>query len=256
MPTVVITGASSGVGAALARRYARERATLGLLGRDEAKLGEVAAACREQGATVETAALDVRARPEMAQWISDFDRRSPIDVVIANAGVMTGTPPGGEIEAADAAHALIEINVLGVLNTVQPVIPAMVRRRAGQIVIVSSLAAFVPLADAPAYSASKAAVLNYGLSLRGLLAREGVRVNVVCPGYVTTPMSRQELGSKPFEMDVGRAADLILRGIARNDAMIVFPFGLGLATRFGGILPDWLQRRVLEYFRFKVEARK
>ena len=168
MQTILITGASSGIGEALALAYAGAGTTLGLLGRNAERLESVAARCRERGATVRTAAIDVRARAELKAWIEAFDREHPVDLLVANAGVMAGTPPGGDIERADTAAALIETNVGGVLNTVQPLLPPMMARGRGQIAIVGSLAGFIPLPDAPSYSASKSAVLSYGLSLRAL----------------------------------------------------------------------------------------
>src|SRR5262245_5812718 len=136
--TVLITGASSGIGKALAAHYAREGSRLALLGRDQSRLNMVAEECRKLGASVvQVKSLDVRNRAEMSAWIRGFDEATPIDLVIANAGVMAGTPPGGEIEPADAAYAVVETNVLGVLNTIQPLLPAMMSRRKGQIAIIS-----------------------------------------------------------------------------------------------------------------------
>src|SRR5262249_41186156 len=229
--TVLITGASSGIGKALAVHYAREGARLALLGRDQSRLAMVAEECRKLGGSVQMNSLDVRNRAEMSTWISEFDETTPVDLVIANAGLMTGTPPGGEIEPADAGYAVIETNVLGVLNTVQPLLPAMVSRRKGQIAIISSIAAFIPLPDSPSYCASKSAVLNYGQSLRALLAPYGIGVSVVCPGYVTTPMSARESSRKPFVMSSERAAGLIVADLRRNRAVIAFPFFFALATR-------------------------
>lgn len=252
MRSVVITGASSGLGRALALHYARQRCTLGLLGRDEPRLAAVAAACRELGARVSTGAIDVRSREAMAAWLEDFDNGAPVDLLIANAGVMEGRQAGAQIEAADAGYALMQTNVLGVINTVQPLLPAMIARGRGQIAIISSIAAFVPLPDAPSYSASKAAGLQYGLSLRAQLADLGIRVNVVCPGYITTPMTLRESGAKPSEMSPERAADLIGRRLEGDRAVIVLPFWFGLATRISGLLPDRLQRWIGRPFRFTV----
>ena len=252
--TVLITGASSGIGAALALHYARSGGTLGLLGRNAERLQTVAVECRRLGAAATTAVIDARDRAEMTKWIGTFDRTAPVDLAIANAGVMEGTRPGGEIEPADPAYALVETNVLGVLNTVQPLLTPMIARRRGQIAIMSSLAGFVPLPDAPSYSASKAAVLSYGLSLRALLEPRGIRVSVICPGYVTTPMMLRESGPKPFEMPPAKAAALIARGLARNKASIVFPFWFGLATRIGGMLPDRIRRWSMGPFRFTVSG--
>jgi short-subunit dehydrogenase len=165
---------------------------------------------------------------------------------------MDGVKSGQIVEPPDAAHALMEINVLGVLNTVQPLLPAMIARGRGQIAIVSSIGGFIPLPDAPSYSASKSAVLNYGLSLRAQLAPHGIGVSVICPGHVDTPLLRQESGSKPFTIEPDKAAAIIVRGIERNRATVVFPVFFGMLTRIGGLLPDRLRRWTMRPFRFTV----
>jgi short-subunit dehydrogenase len=246
--TVVITGASSGIGRALALRYARDRAVLGLLGRSSARLQEVAHACRWLGAVVQTATLDVRVRSEMEQWLENFDSSTPIDILIANAGVMAGRPADAAIEPSSASYALMETNVLGVLNSIQPVLPRMMARRRGQIGIVSSIAAFIPLPDAPSYCASKSAVLSYGLALRTALRESGIGVSVICPGYVITPMMQQESGRKPFAISPESAADAIVRGLQRDRSIIAFPFLFALVTRLGGLLPDGLRQWTMQRF--------
>ena len=254
--TIVITGASSGLGEALALRYAREpNSRLGLIGRNRERLENVAQRCRDVGAAVSVAAIDVRSRAMMEDWLRRFDDENPIDLLIANAGVMTGSVAAGEIEPAEIAYQLVEINVLGVLNTVQPVVSRMIARGRGQIAIMSSIAGFVPLPDAPSYGASKAAALNYGLALRELLQPRGIKVSVVCPGYVSTAMMHQESGSKPFAMPPDRAAELIERGLAQDRAIITFPTFFALLTRLSGLLPDWLRRRTNAPFRFTVKNR-
>ena len=253
--TIVITGASSGIGAALALRYAREGARLGLLGRNRERLDQVATACRRLAAEVDTATIDVRARTDIRTWLEDFDRATPVDVLIANAGIMAGRPSDGDIESHDHSHALVETNVLGVLNAVHPLLPKMMCRGHGQIGIVGSLAGFVPLPDSPSYCASKAAVLSYGLALRSLLHPRGVGVTVICPGYVATPMSRQESGWKPFEVSPERAAELIYRGLARNAPTVEFPVLMALLARIGGALPDRVRRWAIMPFRVTVRSR-
>ncbi|MCW5702721.1 MAG: SDR family NAD(P)-dependent oxidoreductase [Bradyrhizobium sp.] len=253
--TVVISGATSGVGQALAQRYAAPGTVLGLIGRDVERLRRVAADARQRGATVVTAAIDVCDRAAMYAWSRQLDRDHPIDLVIANAGVMEGTPPGGVIEPANAAYDLMRTNVLGVMNTVQPVLDAMVARGRGQVAIMSSIAAFIPLADSPSYCASKSAVLSYGLSLRALLARRGIRVSVICPGYIETPMMLRENGPKPFKMSVERAANLIATGLERDRAVISFPAFFAWMTWLNGILPDCLRRQLSRSFRFTVSPR-
>lgn len=249
---VVITGASSGIGAALASRYAREGGVLGLIGRDRTRLEGVAERCRASGCEVRTAIIDVRDRPALAAWLAEFDRSSPVDTIIANAGVQAGTTSDGKLEDSDAAYALMQTNVLGVLNTVQPLIPAMLERKRGRIVIMSSIAALFPLSDTGAYCASKAAVLSYGLALRGHLYDAGVRVTVICPGYITSPMSERIKAWKPLEISAEAAADHIAKKLQRDRAVITFPWLLAFAARAGALLPHGLQRAAMRPFRFHV----
>jgi short-subunit dehydrogenase len=251
-PTVVITGASSGLGKALALHYARHGAVLGLLGRSIDRLDTVAEECRRLGASVTTTAIDVRARADMEAWLRNFDADTPIDILIANAGIMAGRSADAVIEQASASYTLMETNVLGVLNSVQPILPSMMARRRGQIGIVSSIAGFIPLPDAPTYCASKSAVLTYGLALRSALRQTGIGVSVICPGYVATPMIEQESGPKPFVMSAESAAALIVRGLQHNRAVVAFPFLFALMTRLGGLLPDSVRRWTSEPFRFTV----
>lgn len=253
--TIIITGASSGVGAALALGYAAPGVVLGLTGRDAERLDLVAGDARQRGAMVMTKSVDVRYRSAMRAWLLDIDQNHPVDLLIANAGVMEGTRPGGTIEPPEAAYELMRTNVLGVMNTIQPVLDRMMARGHGQIAIMSSIAAFIPLADSPSYCASKAAVLSYGLSLRALLAERGIRVSVICPGYIETPMMLRENGPKPFKISAKHAAELIAVGLARNKAVISFPTFFAWVTWLNGILPDGLRRRLSRSFRFTVSHR-
>jgi short-subunit dehydrogenase len=250
--TVLITGASSGIGRALALHYARDGCALALMGRDSERLEGVAAACRGQGAIVHCGLIDVRRRDAMAEWISAFDAAHPVDLVIANAGVMAGTPPDGPIEPADAGYAAAETNLLGVLNTVQPLIAPMMARRRGQIALVSSIAGLLPLPDSPSYSASKAAVLTYGLSLRPMLERCGIGVSVICLGYVRTPMMMREQGPKPLVTTPEKAAERIAKGLRRNRAVIRFPYSFAVISRLLGLLPPRLRLWLLAGSRFTV----
>jgi NAD(P)-dependent dehydrogenase (short-subunit alcohol dehydrogenase family) len=223
----VITGASSGIGAALSRRLAGSPgARLGLVGRDVERLAGIAEACRTLGAEVVTGAVDVRDREALAAWLMAFDADRPIDGVIANAGISAGALPGGHPERGGQIYDVFDVNLTGMLNLVLPMIPRMQARRRGRIVLISSLSAYAPLPDAPAYSASKAAILTFGLALRHSLRRDGIRVNVVCPGFVTTPMSQSFRGWKPFEIGADEAARRIERGLVRDAGTIAFPFPL------------------------------
>lgn len=219
--SILITGASSGLGAALARAYASSGVHLALSGRDAPRLQAVAAACQGRGAEVRTETIDVGDRARLAAWIDACDDAAPLDLVIANAGVSAGTGSGGENDAQ--TRRIFAINVEGVVNTVMPALPAMRRRRRGQIAIVSSLAAFRGFPGAPAYCASKAAVRVWGEALRPHLAGEGIGVCVICPGYVKTPMTAVNEFPMPLLMDSDAAARRIVRGLARNKARIAFP---------------------------------
>ena len=243
---VLITGASSGIGEALARHYAAPGTTLALTGRDRERLTAVAAACSAAGAAVESAAIDVIDRDGLRAWIEGVDDRAPLDLVIANAGISAGMGARREDEAA--ARRVLATNLEGVLNTVFPVMPRMIARRAGQIALVSSLAAFRGLPTAPAYSASKAAVKSLGEAWRLQLEGDGIRVSVVCPGFVTTRMTARNKFPMPFLMSAERAAEIIARGLARDVGRIAFPWPTAAVSWLMGALPgrlsDALTRRL------------
>lgn len=233
---VVLTGASSGIGRALAERLAGPGVALLLIARDEGRLAETAAAVRARGGAAETAALDVADRDATAAALAAFDAAGPVDLVIANAGVSLGLGPGRTPEDADAARRLWAVNLFGALNTVEPLLPAMIARRRGAVALMSSMAAIRPLPDMPSYSASKAALRALGEAWRSWLAPQGVAVTVICPGFVTSPMSARHRGFKPFEVAPERAAELIARGLARGAPYVTFPWPLALLS--------WLDRRL------------
>jgi len=221
---IAITGASSGLGAALARHYAAPGITLHLQGRNLARLEQVASMCREREATAYTSIIDVTDSAAMNAWLIEADKITPIDLIIANAGVSAGT--GGGTEDTAQVKRIFATNVDGVLNTVQPLLENMVSRKRGQIAIISSLAGIRALPSCPAYSAAKAAVRYYGEALRGVVGKHGVRVNVVCPGYIKTPMTEVNDFPMPFMMSADKAASVIAAGLAKNKSRIAFPRAL------------------------------
>lgn len=236
--TIVITGASSGVGEALAREWAAPGVVLALTGRHAARLAAVAQTCRHQGAEVEERVIDVADRAAMAQWLTDLDHRHPVDIVIANAGISGGTAHG---EDADQTNAIFATNVNGVLNTVLPLVDAMRARRRGRIVLIASLAGYRGLPTAPAYCASKAAVKVWGEGLRGWLAADGVSVTVVCPGFIRSRITDANDFPMPFFMEADRAARIIRRGIERGVARLSFPWPMAALTWLVSILPpSWI----------------
>ena len=251
--TVVITGASSGIGAALALAYAQPGRRLALTGRNEARLESVASACRATGATVTTACLDVRDAAAVRKFLTIVDADGALDLVIANAGVSSGVGLAGQCEDWAAARLTLDVNLNGTLNTVQPAVDLLrARRHGGQIAVIGSLAAWRGLPSCPAYSASKAAIEAYAEGLRGMLAPEGIAVTVVSPGYVTSAMSDRLHGFKPFLVPADRAAGVIRRGLAANRPRIAFPLPLAFGTRLLTLLPGWLAERVLPLFAFRV----
>ena len=238
---VLITGASSGIGKALAHDYAGPGRFLALCGRDGERLQTVAEACRKFGSQVNAETVDVADRDATARWIESVDALNPLDLVIANAGISAGT--GGQGESESQARDIFAINLAGVLNTVWPAITAMRRRGRGQIAIVSSIAGFRGIPGTPAYSASKAAVKVYGEALRGWLAADGIKVSVVCPGFVRTRMTDENPYPMPFIIDADKAAGIIRRGLERNKARIIFPWPMHLAAWLLGALPPaWTDR--------------
>lgn len=220
---IVITGASSGIGAALAREYAAAGVHLGLLGRNAERLAETRVDCEAQGATVQTASIDVTAAEALGAWLEDFDTAHPIDLMVANAGISGGKSKPDN--AAELTRRIFATNIDGVVNSIHPVAPKMAERKRGQIAIISSLAAMRGLPSAPAYSASKAAVRAYGEALRGSLGKQGVKVNVICPGYIKTPLTDVNTFPMPFLMTAEKAAKIIRRGLERNRSRLAFPCG-------------------------------
>ncbi|MCC0805045.1 SDR family NAD(P)-dependent oxidoreductase [Methylobacterium sp. W2] len=255
MPVILITGASSGIGAALARHYAAPGTHLVLNARGIDRLDAVALECRARGASVATRSLDVRDRPAVAEWLRETHAASPLDLVIVNAGI-NGGHPGGEIETEAMAFETVDVNLNGALNVALPCVTLMLARGSGQIALISSLAAFAPLPDAPAYSGTKAALLAHGLALRAKLAPRGVKMNVVTPGYVKTTMGGDYEGWRPMEMSAEEAAARIARGLARDLDIIAFPEPLASLARGSALLPEGLRRRSMRGFRFKVGRSK
>lgn len=232
---ILITGASSGIGAALASAYAETGVSLVLGGRDPGRLAAIETSCRARGAEVETEAIDVVDAAAMRRWIEAADDRRPLDLVIANAGISAGTGTEGESEAQ--ARAIFATNIDGVVNTVWPALQRMAQRGQGQIALMSSLAAFRGFPGAPAYCGSKAAIRVWGEGLRGEYGAKGVAITVICPGYVESPMTAVNDFPMPFLMSAERAARIIKRGLAHNRSRIAFPFPMYFGAWLLGVLP-------------------
>lgn len=242
--SLVISGASRGLGAALALRLAAPGVTLRLIARSPAPLMEVATACAARGALVDIAVCDVRDAAALALQLQAWDAAEPVEAIIANAGISRGTTPEDRREGREAATATVGVNLLGAINLIEPLLDAPALRR---IVVVGSVAGFAALPDAPGYSASKAGVMAYGEALRAALAPR-VRVTVVAPGFFESGMSRRFLGAQPGLVPLDRAAALVERALRRGAPRCIFPVGLGWLLRLLPLLPaiatDWGMRRI------------
>jgi short-subunit dehydrogenase len=241
--SVLITGASGGIGSALARRLAGPGVRLELGGRDGARLAETAAACARAGAEPRVRVVDVTDAEAMRAWVLGADDARPLDLVVANAGISGETGAPGDDPARSAE--IYAVNVLGALNAVEPLLPRLRARRAGQVGIVASLAGLRGIARGPAYSGSKAALIVHGEAWRAALQPYGVGVSVACPGYVSTPMTARHAFRMPFLVDAETAAGRIADGLERNRARIVFPWPLVIGAWLLRALPDALARRLI-----------
>lgn len=246
MRRAVVTGASRGIGAAIVRRLAAPGAGLLLVARSAEGLATVAEAARRAGAEVETAAIGVE-DPALADRLRAYDTAGPVDLLVANAGLAGGRRPDGREETAGSIAALAAVNYLGAVATVEALLPAMRRRRAGRIALVGSLASVRPLPGMRGYAGSKAALAGYATALRADLRGTGVSASLVLPGFVATEMSARHHGPRPFTVSTDSAAATILRGVARRRGVIAFPWPTVLMSRLCAGLPpalsDALARR-------------
>lgn len=251
--SVVISGASAGLGRALALQYSIPERMLGLLGRDKARLAEVAAACRERGAEVVTGAFDLLDAKATGDWMRVFDAARPIDLLIVNAGVFTGHGANRAMETDDEIMAMLRTNLESATTTIGAALPMMRARRRGRIAIIGSLAALQPLADAPAYSASKAGLMSYGEALREWLIPDGVAVTLVYPGHMATDQVAKHVGALPMMISAEAGAARIRKGLDRGRAVIAFPLPLLWLIRAGRLLPWRLRAALGASLRFHVD---
>lgn len=242
--TILITGASSGIGRELALLYAAPGRTLLLAGRDAARLEDVARECGDRGAKTAVTTVDVTERDAFTRQVAAWDDAHPVDLVIANAGISGGHGKiGGETE--ERLRRIMAVNVEGMLNTVNPLIDRMRARKKGQIALMSSIAGFRGLPSAPAYSVSKNAVRAYGEALRPLLQKHGVAVSTICPGFIRTPLTDKNDFGMPFLMEAGRAAAIIRKGLEKGRAVIAFPWQMRWLILFITALPRALGDAIL-----------
>lgn len=221
---ILISGASGGIGRALALVYSGSNINLFLCGRNEKRLLETKNLCEALGARVYVKIFDIKNENLARNFVEEIEKNHALDLVIANAGVSAGTASG--TESFVQIKEIFATNLDGVLNIIHPVIEKMQKRKKGQVAIISSLAGFRGLPSSPAYSASKSAVRVYSEALRGNLAQFGIEVNAVCPGYIKTAMTAVNEFPMPFLMDAEKAAKIIKNGLEKNKSRIAFPFPL------------------------------
>jgi short-subunit dehydrogenase len=240
---IFLTGASSGIGEALARRYAVPGAHLGLVARRADRLEQLAVDLRARGATVHLYPADVVDTAAMARVAGAFlDAAGGADVVIANAGI--GIRSGLKDGESEPVAELMRINVIGVTNTIIPFVPAMLSAGRGVLAAVSSMAGHRALPGRAAYSASKAAVITFMDGLRMELHGTGVHAMTICPGFVRTPLTDVLDHDLPFLVEVDDAAGAMTSAIARRDTTFTFPWQMRALREVLVRAPEWVVRRV------------
>lgn len=254
--SIVITGASRGLGAAVASAYAAPGSLLGLTAFSSPVLADVARACEAQGATVRHAWVDAASAQDMRAFLHTIDSECPLDLVIVNAGRFSGSPAPGVLQPLQEGLDLLRSNLVGAITTVEAAVDVMRPRRHGRIALVVSLAAFYPQADAPIYSASKAGLASYGEAMREWLADDGIRVSLIFPGHVATDQTKRQVGRLPLMVSAADAARVIKTGLDRGRDTIIFPRRLYWMIRAGNLLPARLRYRTNRPFRFHVRKEK
>jgi short-subunit dehydrogenase len=256
LKSIVITGASRGLGAALAAAYAGPGRVLGLTAFNAPSLADVVRACEGQGAAVRHAWVDAASAQDMRAFLRSIDSECPLDLVIVNAGRFSGNPAAGALPPLQEGLDLLRSNLVGAISTVQAAVEVMRPRRRGHIVLIVSLAAFYPQADAPVYSASKAGLASYGEAMRELLVDDGIRVSLVFPGHIATDQTRRQIGRLPLILSASEAARIIKAGLDRGRDTIIFPRRLYWMIRAGNLLPARLRYWTNRPFRFHVRPEK
>jgi len=248
--SILITGGSSGIGRELCLVYSKPGTMIAFSGRNTGRLEETAELVRREGAVAYPREIDVTDTPSMKTWIEESNSIAPLDLVIANAGI--GTPKGLTID--ETTKFVFDTNVNGVFSTIHPAIEIMQNRNLppgnvkGQVAIVSSIAGYMGMPNSPSYSASKAAVKTYGMGLRAKLKKEGIQVNVICPGVVHTPMTEKFYRHVPGYLDVDRAAAIIKNGLDSNRGLIAFPWIYHALVKWVSGLPEGMQDFMLAQY--------
>lgn len=241
---VFLTGASSGIGEALALEIAKRGAILGLLARRESLLRDLAAKCERKGTAAREFPCDI------TDEISVFDAAEKmrgefgkIDILIANAGIGGGAVRAKDIKPSDFRR-VIDTNLIGAMNSVAAVLPQMIERGSGQIVGISSLAGIRGLPKSAAYCASKAGMNAYFESIRLDVRDKGIAVTVIQPGFIKTPLTSGRKSKMPFLMELEDSIPFFLRAIEKKKKFAAFPWQLATLARAGRYFPAWLYDKI------------
>jgi short-subunit dehydrogenase len=238
---VWLTGASSGIGEALAEELARRGCRLALTARRLDRLETLSARLRESGAETHVLAGDVTDRERMQEIGRELGVvLGPLDLAILNAGTYEPVTPGSF--SADVFRRHLDVNVMGTVHGIEAVLPGMRERRSGRIAIVASVTGYAALPRAAAYGATKAFLISMGDSLRAHLVADGVALTLVNPGFVRTPLTAQNEFEMPFVIDARKAARIIADGLERGKAEISFPWRMAVLMKVLGALPGPLAR--------------
>ncbi len=243
----VITGASSGIGWALARILAAEGCKVGLVARRREQLSDLAGQIDKSGGTTALAVADVAERSQTVAAIHDITARlGPVDLLIANAGI--GAPTTIEPFNVGDIDKMFRVNVLGVVYSLEAVLPQMIQRRRGHIAAVSSLAAYKGLPGESGYTSSKAALNVFMDGLRIQLRSKGIVVTTICPGFVKTPMTDVNEFKMPWLLTAEETARRIVRALKRKAKVYNFPWQMALLMKLARWAPDWLLERMMHTY--------
>lgn len=248
---VLLTGASSGIGEALAVAIGRKGATVGLVARRGDLLRPIAEKIGNEGGTARVYECDVTDRNKLNEAAEDLRREfGRIDILIANAGIGGNDRRTRNLEP-EAVEKVIDVNLLGAVNAVGAVLPDMIKRKSGQLVAVSSLAGFRGLPRSAAYSASKAGMNAFFESVRLDMLQKGVSVTIIQPGFIRTPLTAGRANKMPFLMELEDAVPHFLRAIEKQKRFAAFPWPLATFVRAGRFFPGWLYDRIAGRVRYR-----
>lgn len=248
---VFVTGASSGIGEALSIALAKNGAIVGLVARRKELLEKLKKACEKAGGTARVFALDVTDEDAVLAAVDEFVHEfKHIDILIANAGIGGNNKETRALQPV-AVKKVIDINLLGAVNSVHAVLPMMKKRGSGHLVAISSLAGFRGLPKSAAYSASKAAMTAFFESVRLDVKHLGIDVTIIQPGFIKTPLTAGREAKMPFIMELDDAVPLFIKAIEKKKRFAAFPWQLATIVRAGKFMPAWLYDRVAGKARYR-----